>query len=56
MLKDFYLFVQRDDTMPHSIGPSDNMSELRAKRAKNIKQMQTLFLTKIDWLIDLLGV
>jgi hypothetical protein len=49
MLKDFYLFVQRDDTMPQSIGPSNNMSEwsgiLGAKCAENIKQIQTLFRT-----------
>ena len=36
--------------MPQSIEPSDNMSELRdilvAKRAENIRQMQTLFRTE----------
>ena len=45
MLKDFYLFVQRDDTMPHSIETSYNLSKLndilRAKRAENIRQIQT---------------
>ena len=46
MSKDFYLFLQRDDTIPQSIGPLDYMSELRAKRAENIKQMQTLFRTE----------